>query len=85
MSGGFDSFDVNGIRARLSAFIAEQGLSEVSVGPLNRFTVGFSWVTYGFRAAWRDQDGVGHRSLPFLIEQFGQLVLARAGPNVVRG
>ncbi|MBR0756257.1 phosphotransferase family protein [Bradyrhizobium jicamae] len=63
MNRAFDSLDVDGIRTRLSAFIAAQGLSEVSVGPLHRFTVGFSWVTYGFRAAWRDQGVAVERHL----------------------
>jgi aminoglycoside phosphotransferase (APT) family kinase protein len=69
MKRGFDSFDLDRIRARLSAFIATHGVTEVSVGPLNRFTVGFSWVTYGFRASWRDNGETVERHL-----------ILRAGP-----
>ncbi len=69
MTASFDSFDVDGIRARLAAFMTAQGLSEVSVGPLKRFTVGFSWVTYGFRASWRENGGRIERDL-----------ILRAGP-----
>lgn len=48
----FDPFDSEAIRARLTAFIQGEVGGVVEVGPLRRYTVGFSWVTYGFRACW---------------------------------
>ena len=59
----FDPFDVDAVRGRLAAFVAAQGVGEVAIGPLKRFTVGFSWVTYGFRGAWRDGSGHHERDL----------------------
>jgi aminoglycoside phosphotransferase (APT) family kinase protein len=69
MRAVFDPFDVESIRQRLAGFIAAQGLGDVSVGPLRRYTVGFSWVTYGFHAAWRDGAVLVERDL-----------ILRAGP-----
>jgi aminoglycoside phosphotransferase (APT) family kinase protein len=63
MSGVFDPFDVEGVRARLAVFIAGQGLADVAIGPLRRYTVGFSWVTYGFHASWRERGGAVERDL----------------------
>ena len=54
MQGVFDPFDVESVRQRLAGFIAAQGLADVAVGALRRYTVGFSWITYGFHASWRD-------------------------------
>ena len=54
MSGVFDPFEVESVRQRLAGFITAQGLADVAVGALRRYTVGFSWVTYGFHASWRD-------------------------------
>lgn len=50
----FDPTDIEGIRSNLARFVEEQTGAAVEFGPLKRFTVGFSWVTYGFRARWRD-------------------------------
>lgn len=48
----FDPFDADAVRARLAAYL--RGIvEEVEIGPLRRFTVGFSWVTFGFTASWR--------------------------------
>ena len=52
MAGTFDPFDVERIRRDLAGFMAAQGAAEVAIGPLRRFTVGFSWVTYGLHASW---------------------------------
>ena len=69
MRGVFDPFDVESVRQKLAGFIAAQGLGDVSVGPLRRYTVGFSWVTYGFHATWRDGTALVERDL-----------ILRAGP-----
>ncbi len=50
----FDPFDGEAVRTRLAGFLRDQVQDDVSVGSLRRFTVGFSWVTYGFRAGWKD-------------------------------
>ncbi len=63
MTDVFDSFDVESVRQRLARFIAAQGLADVSVGRLRRYTVGFSWVTYGLRASWRDGKETNEREL----------------------
>jgi aminoglycoside phosphotransferase (APT) family kinase protein len=59
----FDPFDIETVRVRLAAFMAQQGLDDLTIGPLRRYTVGFSWVTYGFRASWRDASGRSERDL----------------------
>ena len=45
-----------GERARSGspASLPRKALPISSSAPLQRYTVGFSWVTYGFRASWRD-------------------------------
>src|SRR5690606_26523004 len=50
----FDPTDVETIRAQVSEFVRQQSGAPVEIGPLRRFTVGFSWVTYGFRAKWSE-------------------------------
>lgn len=65
----FDPTDTETVRAALAAFVAAQTKSTVEIGPLRRFTVGFSWVTYGFRARW-SEDGV----------PFERDLILRAGP-----
>ncbi len=57
MTGAFDVFDLEEVRRRLAGFIAVQGLAEVTVEGLRRFTVGFSWITIGFRASWLGPEG----------------------------
>ena len=69
MSVSFDPFDTETIRGRIATFIAGQGVAGVAVGPLRRFTVGFSWVTFGFRASWREAGATIERDL-----------ILRAGP-----
>lgn len=48
----FDPFDTRTVRDQLVAYLAEMTGEPVEVGKLHRFTVGFSWVTYGFDATW---------------------------------
>ncbi|SEP11416.1 Predicted kinase, aminoglycoside phosphotransferase (APT) family [Salinihabitans flavidus] len=52
----FDPYDSDTVRAQLLAFLGEETGARVEVRNLTRFTVGFSWVTYGFRAAWNGQS-----------------------------
>ncbi|MGB3067354.1 MAG: phosphotransferase family protein [Ottowia sp.] len=65
----FDPTAVEAIRGALAAFASAQLGSPVEIGPLRRFTVGFSWVTYGLRAKWLEQGTAIERDL-----------ILRAGP-----
>jgi aminoglycoside phosphotransferase (APT) family kinase protein len=64
----FDPYDGEAIRAQLTRYLT-QAVGPIAIGPLKRFTVGFSWVTYGFRASWREDGGFIERDL-----------ILRAGP-----
>lgn len=44
----FDPFDLDAVRGALIAYLRRVDDPAIEVGPLRRFTVGFSWVTYGF-------------------------------------
>lgn len=48
----FDSLDVEKLRRRLLTYLGRQVDEVVDVGALKRYTVGFSWVTFGFSAKW---------------------------------
>lgn len=63
MSAARDVFDIDTVRERLVRFLGSRGLAEVEVERLRRFTVGFSWITFGFHARWRDGAGVVERDL----------------------
>lgn len=70
----FDPFDSETVRARLEAYL--RGIVDVvEISALRRFTVGFSWVTYGFSASWRE-GGV-------LVER--ELILRAGPPNGIFG
>src|SRR5947199_104040 len=57
MSAAGPLFELSEIEARLARFLARQGLAAVEIAKLRRFTVGFSWITFGFCASWRDSGG----------------------------
>ncbi|CDX58779.1 putative Aminoglycoside phosphotransferase [Mesorhizobium plurifarium] len=59
----FDATDVDAIRAALADFVRVQTNGPVDIGPLRRFTVGFSWVTYGFRAKWNESGQANEKDL----------------------
>jgi len=48
------AFDADGVTKGLAAFIAHETGADVEISGLKRYTVGFSWITYGFEAAWHD-------------------------------
>jgi len=56
------------LRKGLAAFIEAQTGGPASVGKLTRYSVGFSWLTYGFDAAWEEK---GHRQNRRLIARIG--------------
>lgn len=65
----FDPTDTETVRAALAAFVAARTKGAAEIGPLRRFTVGFSWVTYGFSARWSEHGAAFEREL-----------ILRAGP-----
>ena len=64
----FDPFDTEAVRSRLETYLRER-IDVISISALRRFTVGFSWVTYGFTATWREGGKTIERDL-----------ILRAGP-----
>jgi aminoglycoside phosphotransferase (APT) family kinase protein len=59
----FDPFDGDGVRRRLHAFLQSQVGATLEIGALRRYTVGFSWVTYGFSASWTENGAPLAREL----------------------
>ena len=45
---GFDPFDTEAVRASLITYLRRVDDPGLEVGALKRYTVGFSWVTFGF-------------------------------------
>ena len=50
----FEPFDADGVRQRLLTYLRRQVGDDVDISPLKRYTVGFSWVTFGFTATWSE-------------------------------
>src|SRR6202041_26636 len=63
VSAARDAFDLAIVRERLVRFLGAPGLAEAEVERLRRFTVGFSWITFGFHARWREAAGSIARDL----------------------
>jgi aminoglycoside phosphotransferase (APT) family kinase protein len=63
MSAEKGAFDLLKIQQRLARFLSAQGLEAVEIDGLRRFTVGFSWMTFGFRARWREAGEAREREL----------------------
>lgn len=63
MSAGPRDFETSEVKERLERFLRSQKLEAVAVDGLRRFTVGFSWITFGFSARWRERDKIAHRDL----------------------
>lgn len=59
----FDPYDSDGVRAALTTFISGKSEGEARIGELTRYTVGFSWITYGFRASWTRDGKAEERDL----------------------
>ena len=49
-----DTFDADSVRARLLTFLRRQVGADAEIGALKRYTVGFSWMTFGFTASWNE-------------------------------
>ncbi len=65
----FDPAETELIRSVLTDFVRQQTGGPVEIGSLRRFTVGFSWVTFGFHCVWTDNGQRTEREL-----------ILRAGP-----
>ncbi len=50
----FEPFDGDNVQRRLLAYLRQQVGADVEIGALKRYTVGFSWVTFGFTATWSE-------------------------------
>jgi aminoglycoside phosphotransferase (APT) family kinase protein len=57
------AFDGETVAKNLAAFLRRQVGADVAVSGLKRYTVGFSWITFGFEASWRDESGHRHENL----------------------
>lgn len=84
MSPAFDPLNPEDIRRRLSGFLGRKGLNEVEIGELKRFTVGFSWITFGFTASWKEAAGPVSRRLILRVgPTTGIFAPYRAAPEFV--
>jgi aminoglycoside phosphotransferase (APT) family kinase protein len=63
MTSTAELLDEQQVRQRLEQVLREKTGAEASVGALKRFPVGYSWLTYGFEASWRDAAGPQRREL----------------------
>jgi ABC-type sugar transport system ATPase subunit len=50
----FDTFDADGVRSRLLTYLRRQVGADAEIGALKRYTVCFSWMTFGFAASWNE-------------------------------
>jgi len=66
-----DPFGEESVRRRLAAFLSARHGSDTRIEKLKRFTVGFSWLTYGFEACWSERG----------VEQRRGLILRIGPPN----
>jgi len=58
-----EAFEPDSVAKSLAAYLRRQVGAEVTVSGLRRYTVGFSWITFGFDAEWRDAKGARRESL----------------------
>ncbi len=63
MNAPLEAFDVNRVHARLIRYLAAQGCADVEIARLRRYTVGFSWITFGFGATWNEGGARVEREL----------------------
>jgi len=56
------TFDRDSVATNLAAFLRRQIGGDVEIAGLKRYTVGFSWITYGFEACWRERTAVRRES-----------------------
>jgi aminoglycoside phosphotransferase (APT) family kinase protein len=82
MSASLSGFELSQVRERLQHFLAGQGLEGVEIADLRRFTVGFSWITFGFTGAWREAGArVARRLILRIGPPIGIFAPYRASPE----
>ncbi|MEC9346561.1 MAG: phosphotransferase family protein [Pseudomonadota bacterium] len=80
----FDPDDMAAIGRRLREFMTGLGLSGVELGAMRRYTSGFSWATYGFSAAWREDGREVRRELILRVGPPGGIFAPyRASPEFI--
>jgi aminoglycoside phosphotransferase (APT) family kinase protein len=62
-----DTFNDDSLRGRLLAYLRSMLGPSVEINDLRRFTVGFSWITFGFVAKWVDAGAPIERELVLRI------------------
>jgi aminoglycoside phosphotransferase (APT) family kinase protein len=78
----FAAFELPRVRERLQRYLAAQSLEDVAIESLRRFTIGFSWITFGFTGVWREGDAVIERRLILCIgPPFGIFAPYKASPE----
>jgi aminoglycoside phosphotransferase (APT) family kinase protein len=76
------TFDLPDVQERLVRFLSGLGLADVEITELRRFTVGFSWMTFGFLARWREGgEGKGRELILRLGPSNGIFAPYRASPE----
>lgn len=68
-----NKFDDSVVRARLNDYLRSQTGPDATISALKRYTVGFSWITFGFNARWRDTNGLQQHDLILRIGPAGGL------------
>jgi aminoglycoside phosphotransferase (APT) family kinase protein len=82
MTASFEAFELPRVRERLQRYLAAQGLEDVAIEGLRRFTVGFSWITFGFTGVWREGGALIERRLILRIgPPFGIFAPYKASPE----
>ena len=66
-AGAEDPFAEAVVSQRLSTFLTERNRAMTRIESLRRFTVGFSWMTYGFVATWSAAAGQQQQRLVLRI------------------
>ncbi|CAN5919368.1 phosphotransferase family protein [soil metagenome] len=62
-----DPFSEAVVGERLTTFLSQRHLAPTRIEAVKRFTVGFSWMTYGFVASWSGATGPERRRLVLRI------------------
>lgn len=84
MTSEFDPMDTETVTRRLGDFLRRNTLENVRIGGLKRFTVGFSWVTFGFEASWDGPSGpVAKRLILRIGPPTGIFAPYRAAPEFI--
>ena len=84
MSRDADLFGETAVRERLATFLSRHHRALTRIESLRRYSVGFSWITYGFAASWADEQGSQQRQLVLRIgPPAGLFAPYRAAPECI--